>query len=1029
MRTACPQRLVLLALGASLLLAGCGGSSSGGGGGFSTSTQTVGGRVVAAPVAGSRVRVYQVGPAPALALALVAEATTDAEGRYELEVSGAGPFLLLADGGDYEDEATGQGKQVAPAGEPASLASLPAGGLFAVGYQAPLMITPLTTIAAQRVAQLAQEGPLDAARVNAVHSELGRELGLLSDPRAVEAAELTVPGASVNVGGRAGALLSGLSQLASDRQVSDPLTLVHALASDFADGVFDGQRAGAAVAGIDANTARGELARSTRTFLEGPRNRSGIAASGWGELLEAIARQDLAPDGVNRAPSFRLPADVRVTLGSGPQEVLIEGLSAGEAGQTLQLSVLHQSGAQLDLLQISELSATTARVSFEPREVGTAVVQVTVRDDGGIAEGGQDSFSYAFEVRVDPAASTPSPSSPSGCLVPITSIVAIEQTAAGQPLQWKIDSFGTVPLTDLDTPNHTIQLELKADDLQARLVKDGNPWFTCATRALPVQVVELPGGRFFVAQRRLLGDVLTFLDVDAGGASRAVTLPSELEPAIFRLAVLHDDELLVVLSNVNSPGDSLYRWRLVAGELEYDATFKHPLAFREIADRVPAVVHNGVLYFGCDDALYSYSAGNLRRLTTPQFEFRLLEIARDPALGVVALAQRWESGGRGYFLFDMVNESTLWDRPITDLLHSVSASNGQWVAQTPDTAEKLASVLRDDLRTRSIGGLGWLGTTNSEGRIGWSEVYFVNGCIDLLTRWGSEPSPPPTLVTLRRELKLRLDLHVYLIDRLLAPGEQRLLARRYSGDRSQVNYITQSARTVRMLRRYRSRAHAPLPLPRLAALEAETLNVTGFLEELATGVAGDQGVQPGERWLRNRKGSIHRYDGANVPWNHQSAWAGALCWEAAPAAELVPAREMLLNFVRLEQPFQRGVRWHYNWGWMRAGWGAGDALSTNTPSYGGDGSLAHVSYQAMDVMGLLSVAKVYPSVLPSGFLDFLADEVAAGRMRLFILEEMARHGVLPCVPREVAAQSFRQVRHNQLQRSAWAFLRLWGAID
>ncbi|WP_379094164.1 gliding motility-associated C-terminal domain-containing protein [Pedobacter sp. UC225_65] len=102
---------------------------------------------------------------------------------------------------------------------------------------------------------------------------------------------------------------------------------------------------------------------------------------------------------VNEAPTLDAVADQAICSSTAVRTVPLSGISAGpEAGQTATVSV---SSGNAALFQ--DLSVSPGGISYQPRAgaVGTATVTVTVRDNGGVANGGTDTYSRTFTITVN----------------------------------------------------------------------------------------------------------------------------------------------------------------------------------------------------------------------------------------------------------------------------------------------------------------------------------------------------------------------------------------------------------------------------------------------------------------------------------------------------------------------------------------------------------------------------------------------------------------------------------------------------
>ncbi len=301
------MRAVLIVLALLSVLAGCTDVHSRPSGG----TPISGSVVMGAPVADATVTLYSVNPVTRK-LTAVASARSGVAGVYTLiAVLSETPYLLIATGGSYKDDATGEMRSLAKA-DPTSLEEPRPGVLETLvgsGEDSPPShhLTPFTTIAVRRVAILAQtEGSLTLheLKVAEVNKAVATGLNVGSeavpvDPRTLLPLDYTNPADAEAIKKKPlapaslyGAALSGLSKLASTLALADTTVLVFALAEDFSDGKFDGVQT--APNGNPAPTPLGsgtlsptattnDLEQATASFLgDATKNLSGAPAAALG---------------------------------------------------------------------------------------------------------------------------------------------------------------------------------------------------------------------------------------------------------------------------------------------------------------------------------------------------------------------------------------------------------------------------------------------------------------------------------------------------------------------------------------------------------------------------------------------------------------------------------------------------------------------------------------------------------------------------------------------------------------------------
>ena len=128
---------------------------------------------------------------------------------------------------------------------------------------------------------------------------------------------------------------------------------------------------------------------------------------------------------VNDRPTLSTISDVTVVENNAAQLAALAGIAVGpanEAGQVLTVTAISSRPDIIPNPTVTYTSAQSAGVlSFTPATnmSGTATILVTVRDDGGTANGGQNTFSSTFTVTVTPVPHIPVLIHNTGLTVPI----------------------------------------------------------------------------------------------------------------------------------------------------------------------------------------------------------------------------------------------------------------------------------------------------------------------------------------------------------------------------------------------------------------------------------------------------------------------------------------------------------------------------------------------------------------------------------------------------------------------------------
>lgn len=126
-------------------------------------------------------------------------------------------------------------------------------------------------------------------------------------------------------------------------------------------------------------------------------------AGGGGALVTIM----VAP--VNQPPRFTVGPDFVLDVNPGPQSSAgwATGISPGPPNESSQLltssATITATTGTLAFDQLPSLSIPSGNLTFATRNgtYGTATVQITLRDDGGTANGGTDSVSNTFKITVD----------------------------------------------------------------------------------------------------------------------------------------------------------------------------------------------------------------------------------------------------------------------------------------------------------------------------------------------------------------------------------------------------------------------------------------------------------------------------------------------------------------------------------------------------------------------------------------------------------------------------------------------------
>ncbi|MFC7407833.1 hypothetical protein [Hydrogenophaga atypica] len=340
-------------------------------------------------------------------------------------------------------------------------------------------------------------------------------------------------------------------------------------------------------------------------------------------------------------------------------------------------------------------------------------------------------------------------------------------------------------------------------------------------------------------------------------------------------------------------------------------------------------------------------------------------------------------------------------------------------------------MLEHDIQRGQNGGMLELGSNNIEGRVAWSQIYYLNGFMDAIYLARREQQAFDVFYPLLEKLRLRIELEVRLIDRQLG-SSQGLHTRAFTKDRSPALFSVQTSRALLLLTRYVEEFPDAQPLANLRKLEREVKTLQGHIEVLADAGEDAKWLAPGARHLRWPKGSAFYYDGMPVPYNHQNEWAYSILDAHRVAggktddSEVEVQREIIRHFISKlgkDGRFPEPTAWYYWWGHAYDGYDKASFRSVNTPSYVGDKSLAWISFRTIDLTSVLA-ARGYVAEVGDGFEVSARDLIMRGEVYPFAARSLAGDGTRPGYRSSVAHKYARSGAPWEIANVPWALATL-----
>ncbi|MBL8325298.1 MAG: hypothetical protein JNJ89_10115 [Rubrivivax sp.] len=341
---------------------------------------------------------------------------------------------------------------------------------------------------------------------------------------------------------------------------------------------------------------------------------------------------------------------------------------------------------------------------------------------------------------------------------------------------------------------------------------------------------------------------------------------------------------------------------------------------------------------------------------------------------------------------------------------------------------QLRRLLRRDLAQTAPGGWLEFGINNDEGRIPWSQIYYLNGLLDLLDLARRDAQLLELFGPLLPEVRRRLDLEMAWLDEHVAAGRYR--TRAFTVDRSPALFAVQTSRLLLLLHRYRTELPGALDLASYGALRSSVQGLHDHIEVLANTGEEERWIRPGRYHLRWPRGSKFVFDGMPVPFNHQNEWAHAVLATAgvgAPPEVTIPAIDVIDHFIERIAPEGRlpeSGSWDYWWGRAYDGWTVADGYSIHTPSYAGDHIKAWISFRTIDALALVSGTELMGDEMAQRSRASVAQLAARGQLYPFANRPLVDAMAAIHLGHGPAAQYARVSSPWELANAPWSLARL-----
>ena len=584
-----------------------------------------------------------------------------------------------------------------------------------------------------------------------------------------------------------------------------------------------------------------------------------------------------------------------------------------------------------------------------------------------------------------------------------------------------------VPFVRLSAEGQSASVQYTPETMMARvMLSDGNS-IRLPYPGVPVALIGT-GSKQAIFMRSLPeGELLL---VSASGGNRLLIRHAPDREPMFRVATLHQGRLYLVYYDNPTLSNWLLRlehgptgWQPIGAAVKLPSLEDPAGRTYEMIPRVEFVSGGGRLWFAGGGLKAEIDTeGNVRE---GRFNgcMRAVEVVLGPD-GPLALCANKDASDPAWIIAGAPQQ------PALDLKRGVPW-NLRMVGNVPvvdyaASPKKLLAMLTRDLQRAQQSGWMEFGINNEEGRIPWSQIYYLNGFLDLIALALADDGAAQMFMPLIPAVRQRLDMEMALIDAHWREGRYR--TRAFTVDRSSALFAVQTGRLLLLMNRYKNELPQALPLASYSDVRSAVTSLRGHIEVLSRRGESPSWMAAGRPHLRWPKGSKFSFDGLNVPFNHQNEWAYAVLRAGSPETRYRDAAQQIISYFG-EQIAPGGMLptsgvWNYWWGKAYDGWSETEGVSVNRPSYSGDKIKAWISFRTIDAMAFASAYDSLPSPDRERMIESVGTLVQQGKVYPFASYELLRLQMLVLPSWAIALRFARVSSPWELQNAVWALVRL-----
>ncbi|MHC1783127.1 MAG: hypothetical protein AB9891_10305 [Anaerolineaceae bacterium] len=318
--------------------------------------------------------------------------------------------------------------------------------------------------------------------------------------------------------------------------------------------------------------------------------------------------------------------------------------------------------------------------------------------------------------------------------------------------QWPIYQFNPIPFTNFNTKTQKIELEFRASDLAARFSRDGKPWIEFPEKELPIKILEIGEEKFIAISRELFSGDLGLFKIENGKYEYFI-FPEMLNGHLFKQAEILKNELLVVTYNPVTEMNVLHVWHINPdNSLTFDTHFTRDMevsgssidAVFQVEPGKEIEFDSQALYFVSDSSVFIYSNVDRPRLNSIQLggDLDLVElVAEEDNVAAVYNDIDAETDSNSikeissFKIINLLSMSPIKAEKLSGIPYHPTQISGYGIVNYIKSQSDLITIFSERLQDQTASGLMNLGENNFEGSISNSQIYYLNGFLDLLKPW------------------------------------------------------------------------------------------------------------------------------------------------------------------------------------------------------------------------------------------------------------------------------------------------------